>query len=594
MNSTTIKNLAKIFADYELYARTLLKIRTKKQKLTNLAFNNPQKRLHQAIESHIKKAPDTLPRVIVLKARQEGISTYAEGRIFWYTHTNENTESRIIAHENEAGENIFKMCRLFYEELPAKLRPMLKYSTKKELTFENPNKKTYLSNPGLRSKLSVLTAGKKEAGRSQALHHLHASELASWQFPENIVPALLPTIPLTKNNFIIYESTAKGVGNFFHKEWLAAEQGESNFFPHFIPWFELPEYSAQFNTEKDKAIFIEALTEEEKELIALYSLTPEQLLWRRLEIRNLSGDVELFRQEFPCSPEEAFIVTGSPIFDRIALREMSRAVKKPIWRGFVDIRQKLVADEKGELKIWEFPKRNSEYVIGADIADGGEDGDYSCAIVWKKAKFPFIAHQVAEWHGRVDPYSFAKILDKLGNYYNIALIAPETNSFGQGTAYELSKTYGRLFRPVRVDKLGATYKDILGWQTTLHSKKLLVAYMSHCVAKKLIFINSIDLIRECMTFVRDSLNTAGSAAGKGHDDRVMAAMIGLYALQQEMLNLDESDVSIMFSSTADPVPKEKILSKVKLMNEMQYRIDPDLEQIIEEPYESYGNSWLNL
>lgn len=186
-------NLQKCIHDFPYYSTGLLKIKNKNSELVPLNLNEPQVKLQRVLDD--LQARGGLQRVIVLKARQEGISTYSEGRLFHYAHLNENSKNVIIAHDKESGTAIFGMCKLFYECLPKPYRPLTRYSSKRELVFENPDLKTKFNFPGLRSSLEVYTAGKKSVARGTTIHNLHCSELGSWPFPEDVIPALLPTVP---------------------------------------------------------------------------------------------------------------------------------------------------------------------------------------------------------------------------------------------------------------------------------------------------------------------------------------------------------------------------------------------------------------
>ena len=553
MQNTNNIDFRRCATDYAYYAANLLKIKTKRAEIRPLLFNDPQVKLHQLIE-HLRKQR-RLMRVIVLKARREGISTYSEGRIFWQSHFNENTDSVVIAHEKESGEAIFGMCKLFYEELPTQFRPMVRYSSKKELSFENPDPKDRKRNPGLRSKIEVRTAGKKDVARGGGYVNLHCSELGSWTFAEDTVPALIPTIPDTEQSLIVFESTAKGVGNFFHKEWLRAKEGDSNFAPFFLSWFDMPEYTKPFYTAQEKALFEGSLNEEERELRAKFTLTSEQLSWRRSKIADLLGDVEVFRQEYPSTDAEAFIVSGVPIFNRKRLRIMATKCSAPIFRGIIT-RQGITPEDKGDLRVWRGPEKGATYVMGVDVADGGEGGDYSCIEVFKVLPAPFIAEQVAEWHGHIDPVNLAFQVEFLGKFYNDAVASIETNAHGLVTQQELYRNYWNIYQGTAIDRFDQKLVTKLGWETTMKTKQLLVGFMSHCIADLTIIIHSEDLVREFMTFIRTADGSA-NAASNGYDDRVMAAMIGVFTLHQ---SIDPDATLERAASTASPLKNTGIVA----------------------------------
>ena len=574
-------NMRRALTEFPYYAESLLKIKDKDSNLRPFRLWEPQQRLHRLLEN--LRADGKLQRVIILKARQEGISTYSEGRMFWNAHFTENSKNVVIAHEKESGTAIFGMCRLFYDCLPKPLRPMTRYSSKKELVFENPDPKTRYANPGLRSQLEVLTAGKKNVARGVTIHNLHCSELASWPFADDVVPALLPTIPKNDSSLVIYESTAKGVGNFFHHEWLRAENGDSNFYPFFLAWFDLSEYACEFNTQKQRLEFESRLNDEEKELRQVFSLSLEQLYWRRLTIADLKGDVDLFRQENPATAEEAFLVSGVPIFDRAKLRMMSLKCKDPVSRG--DFGSKgLVGNEDGPLKVWRHPEPGAIYTLGADVADGGQGGDYSCIEVWKKLPAPYVAEQVAEWHGHIDPYNFAHIIGPLARAYNEALVGVEINAHGLATQQELQRDYWNLYQQEHFDRYKNQMQNKVGWETTMRTKKLLISFGTHCIADMTILVHSSDFIKECMTFVRDE-NGSAAASGNGYDDRVMAGLIGLFIMHQSIYQEPLDDPRVQ--TEAPPISLKQ--------DKKRYTIDAEFDRIIEfGSTGDYEQSWMNF
>ena len=138
---------------------------------------------------------------------------------------------------------------------------------------------------------------------------MHISEYAFWppNTKKSTLTGILQAVPNDPKTFVAIESTANGFDHF--KElWDQAVAGESGFTPLFFAWYELPEYAMPYDGFE--------LTEEEKQLQAAYNLTLDQLTWRRWCIEaNCSGDVDLFKQEYPSCPEEAFLMTGRPVFD---------------------------------------------------------------------------------------------------------------------------------------------------------------------------------------------------------------------------------------------------------------------------------------
>lgn len=554
--------------DFEYYARSCLKIKSA-GKIIPFIFNEPQRRIHRIITD--REMRGELQRYLILKARHEGVSTYFEGRNFWKAHMSTNTRNMVIAHEKDSATEIFQMCTLFLQELPLHLKPMTKYSSKKEIYFANPDPKTEHIEPGLRSSLKVLTAGKFSVGRGFSFDcgGAHFSEVAFFPNPDDTVTSVVSILPLTQDVLVVYESTANGVGNFFHTEWLAAEADETTFCPIFLAWFDLEKYTFPFKTDEAKKFFMQKLKDGEKELLAKFpdKITPEKLLWRRLKIKEFKGDLEKFHQEFPSDPEEAFTLSGIPVFDRQKLKMIFLQCREPQSRGQIT-QFGFTHDPKGELRVWEAPIKNAIYVIGVD-ASGGDGGDYGCVQVLKVLKYPLVAQQVAEWHGQIDSVVLADVVRALGNWFNEALVAIEVypNPHGAVTQNTLLKNYFNLYRAEFVDRYNVGLSNKYGWETNVRTKPQMTSFGIHCVGTKdtptYVHLESKDLLREMMSYVKDG--TAGNAR-TGHDDRVVAFLIALYVLHETSDYYDQSD--IVMTPT-----------KPKIEKRPNY-IDPDWAKII--------------
>ena len=208
----------KVRNDRLWYMENFLKIRDKKSNLISFTANNAQRKFNEIVDADTKnKKPH---RYIILKARQLGMSTFTEGYIFHDTITRPLVNSLIIAHEEKATTNLFNMSKLFYDELPMALKPMTKYNNGKELIFENPTNdaEEKLRNPGLRSKITLATAGTSDTGRSGTFHNVHVSEIAFFPNPENTMLALMQCVPDEPNTFVCLESTANGIGGYLDRK----------------------------------------------------------------------------------------------------------------------------------------------------------------------------------------------------------------------------------------------------------------------------------------------------------------------------------------------------------------------------------------
>lgn len=528
-DSKALELVRRIKNDPAFYIEKYLKIRTKAGELKQLKLNSTQRKIYEKIqELQRQKKP---VRIIILKARQMGVSTITEALIFHRTATSKLTNSLIIAHEADASTNLFNMSKLFYDELPAPLRPMRKASNAKEIVFENPtaDPTEKEKNPGLRSKIKIATAENREAGRSDTIHCLHASEVAFWPDAETVMVGLMQAVPNTPNSFVIIESTANGVGGYFYDMWKQAENGENDFIPLFFPWFEHEEYRMPVPSDF-------SLTDEEKKLKEKYHLDDEQISWRRWIIRNnFKGDEEKFRQEYPSNPEEAFLVSGRPKFHAQTLLEYrERCIDgekgylelPPVPNGLMKSKMiRFVSDKKGFLEVWKPPDDGKEYFIGVDTAKGLATGDFSVAVVYDENY-----DMVALWHGHMDTDLFADEVLKLATWYNEALIVPEENNHGLAVINRLKENYSNIYRRKTVNKITDETTEQLGWYTSEKTKALAIDNLAKHIRNKTIGTKSRKFIDECLTYIIEDDGKTNAQQGC-HDDIVMASAIVLYVME---------------------------------------------------------------
>ncbi len=512
-----MQDLALITSDPMLFCRVVLRIQDKMGRITPLAFNRAQMRLYQ---EYMRQRQEGRPvRIIILKARQMGFSTAVEGIFYWHTTNTENINTMLIAHKADASTAIFNKNKFFYDnEIPI-LQPMRKASNAKELLFENPTviPTEKRLNPGLRSKIIIETAMNKEAGRSLTIHNLHVSELAFWPYTETMV-SLMQAVPNEPGTSVIVESTANGIGGDFYEMWQQAVRGESTFVPLFFPWWQHQAY--QMPVGRD---FVADY--EEKELKRLYGLRDEQLMWRRWCLaNNCGGDIDIFHQEYPSSPEEAFIASGRPVFDVGALESALRQAADPpperIGRVMdIDGRAQFQRLHNGFLKVWRWPEDGKEYVAGIDVALGKNSGDFSVIQVIERIS----GLQVAEWHGHIDPDLLGDEAALLGKFYNLAWLIPEANNMGAATVQRLRALhYPRLYRRMTINKITNKRTVDYGFTTTAQSKPLAIASLSAVIRENACRIQSPNALRECMTYVIGDDGRSTNAQNGCYDDRVMA------------------------------------------------------------------------
>lgn len=534
-----------------LYIEHFLKIKTKESKIVPFRMNEAQRRLYALVEQLREEGKPV--RIIILKARQMGFSTLTEGLIYQDTATKENVNSLIITHKDEATTNLFNMSKLFHTHNP--MRPMTRNSNAKELIFQNPskNQKELARKPGLNSRIKCTTAGGKGVGRSDTLRNVHASEAAFWTGDAaETLSGLLQAVPSSPGTMVIIESTANGF-NFFKNLWDAAKNGENDFIPFFAAWHEMNEYRMPYHGE--------VLTAEEIDLKKAYNLDEEQLMWRRWCIKNnCGGDIDKFHQEYPATPEEAFIATGTGVFDNkaIVLRILTTENEPTPRRGRfhyeegrerlddIRLRNIIFADAAdGEICIFKEPEERRPYTIGGDTA--GEGSDYFTAQVIDN----ITGEQVARlrWQ-RCDEDDYAKQVYCLGRYYNTALIALEVNYSTHPQKVLEYLHYPRFYVREVMDTFTGQLRKSFGFQTNSLTRPVLIASLAEYVRDNLAGIHDADTLRECLTFIRTKNGRAEAEQGE-HDDLLLAFGIALMARGQQTLELPQDKARSVIHWTED-------------------------------------------
>ena len=530
-----------------MYIEKCLKIINKEGQLVPFKLNAGQIIVDNIIKD--LEAKHKPVRLIILKARQMGISTYTEGYIFKKTVTQTYKSSSIIAHLDEASQNLYNMYKNFYENMPEVVKPMKKYLNSDLLFFANPSEDEEVKkrNPGLNSKVTIKTAKNSKTGRSQTIHYLHASEVAFWEDAKTLMTGLMQTIPNKPNTAVILESTANGIGGYFYDVWEKAMKGENAFVPVFLPWFIDPEYKIPFEDNKEREDFIseveyvfkndkgEEIYTEEKELINMVKkdwdidLSYEQLKWRRWCIaNNCNADIEQFQQEYPSTPEEAFIASGRPRFNVSKLKKYLKHTEDGITGNLRYGRDgKVYFDENknGYVTLWNMPKDNF-YCIGADVAEGLVDGDYSVGIVGNADDMKVDAM----FHGHIDPDIFGEELVKLAKFYNDAYIGVESNNHGLTTLKSIQKLdYYNIYFAKMYDQITDKLTQKIGWQTNAKTKPLMIDKLAEFIREEYIGIKSKTIVKELLTYVIDDKGQTNAQEGC-HDDTVMALAIWLQVI----------------------------------------------------------------
>jgi hypothetical protein len=423
--------------------------------------------------------------------------------------------------------------------LPDMLKPTEKYNNRRELRFDKLN-----------SSWSIDTAT-KNMGRSRTVNFLHASECAFWQYGIAPTQASLGEA-LTKDAIKIYESTANGF-NDFNKMWSSGHHINC-----FYEWWNTKEYRVSFESEIVKEGFIKDIENNSewifvrcKWLKETVGLEYDQIYWYYKKYLNYI-DKSLIKQEYPCSPQEAFIASGSCIFDTEKIVQRINAVRDPIRRGYFTYQYdglhisniSWIDDENGYIKIYKEPS-NDSFLIGGDTAGEGSDNFTGHVINAKTGE------QVAVLKHKFDEDLYTKQIYCLGKYYNTAMLAIECN-FSTYPNNELDRVeYPKIYQRKREDTF--THRPVMayGFKTTSLTRPLILSNLVELSRDNIDLINDKETLEEMLTFIRNEKGRPEAQEGS-HDDLVMGLAIGEYVRPDAIENITkyEDDVETSFFSSS--------------------------------------------
>lgn len=294
-------------SDFEFFAANALKITSKAGKLESFRLNKAQKYIHLQLESQLKEVGRV--RALILKARQQGCSTYIAARFYWKVIHRKGVNAYVLSHAIDTTKKLFAITRRYHEHCPEIVQPETRAASATEFSFKDMDSSYYVG-----------TAGSKETGRGGTIQLLHGSETAFWTNAETHFAGIMQSVPtggFASDTEVVLESTANGIGNKFHELWDDSTKGKGDYRAIFTPWYWQEEYSTiapksfdlnlpEFEEYRD---FAQALKMGRKQV----ELTTNQLYWMHLKRMEL-GSEWLFKQEYPATAEEAFQTSGDESF----------------------------------------------------------------------------------------------------------------------------------------------------------------------------------------------------------------------------------------------------------------------------------------
>jgi hypothetical protein len=546
-----------LLEEFSFYAPLALRVRTKAGRIVPFEFNEAQQYLDYRAEEQRKRTGKV--RLLVLKSRQQGASTYITGRGYFRTSQNKGLRAFVIAHLEDATANLFEMVRRYHQHAPPWLRPKTKASNRQELDFAM-----------LDSGYRLATAKNPEAGRSDTVQFFHGSEVAFWRHANKILEGALQALADEEDTEGWLESTANGrAGRFWELCDVAqkAERGEmdpatgqpyaSEWELAFVPWFWSKEYRSQVplgfqRTKKEELLcrFIRNTWDTD--------LTDEQLQWRRKKIGEFGGGEEgelSFRQEYPAPAEEAFLLSGRKFFSVAKVERMLLAATAPKERGYLEQHGeevRFVPDEEGWLEVWSRPVKGFSYVVGCDVSEGTITGDQHSGHVLARGEIP---RQVARFAPHCDADEFGRRSVLVAKWYRNAWLGIERNNTMGGACVTaaIATQYDRIYRGEILDNDTGKVAKKFGWLTTSASRPLMLQKLQATIRDSAILVQSSVTAGQCETFV---LNEDGKpeAADGARDDEVLGLAIAVQ--MTERTEADDPGLDLSGKKGADGPPQK--------------------------------------
>lgn len=455
-------------------------------------------------------------RNIILKARQQGFTTFACIDALDDVLFNPYFDAGIIADTKDNAEKIFtNKVKFAYDELPEIIRNARPANTDRagELRFNN------------NSSISVSTSF-----RGGTLRRLHVSEMGkiAAKYPmkaREIITGAFEAVPL--DGQIDVESTAEGMEGEFYEmcEIATAFQNKGSthtqldFKMHFYPWYGSSEYRIDpENVEVPHKLqdYFKYLETQQK-----ITLDDNQRAWYVKKEAQQKGDM---KREYPSYPEEAFMSAGRPVFDVEQVAANIKRAKEEVFKIGDIINGVFTEDARGAYKLFTKPKKDRRYAIGADVAEGIEGGDFSTMTALNKD-----LEQVMSYHGHLHPDKFGSEMIKAGRMFSNALLAPEVNNHGLTTLTHITNAnYPFLYMRQVLDERTNDYTPKAGWQTNVKTKTLMLDEFVAAYRDGLVKVNDVELLQE---MIKLSYNTDGSVNLNGKD-RVVSICVALQATKQ--------------------------------------------------------------
>lgn len=545
--------------DFEYWAAKCCRIKDKNsRRIVPFILNRPQRRVVKLLEAD-RRAGRPM-RMVILKARQWGGSTVVEMYMAWIQAVIATGCHAIVCGAEKTGTQVVlnlysDMLTHYPEELwEGETMPRLRTS-RGIMQLDGRDNRVYLA-----------ASTNPNAVRGVDASLVHLTEAAYWKAtkgkdPWDTVRAIYCSVAMAPMTMIVMESTADGVGSFFHEEWLRAESGTSGKRAVFVPWHEIKAYSLAFHSVGEARELWERLDSYERELWETEGLTLEQLHWYNRRRREMKDHAKM-KSEFPSTALEAFTSTSSNVFNPEKTQLLRQGCAEPVLTGEVvssggDISGpkslrgvSFEADPTGRLHVWELPEDGASYVVAVDVGGLSDKADWSVVAVIRRGTIPEV---VAQWRGHIDHDLLAWKGGMIARFYNNARLVFESNTLESNTSaeeagyqqgalilHELYRHYRNLYR--RRAPGGSRVSRIPGFHTNRQTKQMIVTGLVAAVRDGGYVERCREACDELDFYERRPNGSYGARAGR-HDDMLMTRAIALHVCREETAD-DRADTEL--------------------------------------------------
>lgn len=534
--------------DFEYWCASVVRIKPKHgYRPCSFVLNRPQRRILAVLEGD--RLAGRPIRIIVLKSRQWGCSTLIQNYMAWIQLFHRtNWHSLVCCHKKDCAFNIRNLYTsliadyprdLWTDDTPPAFRP-----------FEGSPNVRVIS--GRECRIAVASSDNQDAIRGYDIAMAHLSEVAFWRAaplhsPDDVIRSVCGSVALLPLSLIAMESTANGVGSYFHQEWERCKNGLGDKHALFIPWYQADDCSLELDEAPE--VFAASLSDYELRLWQL-GCTLQQILWYRrkaLECRI----PEKMHSEYPTDDTEAFSTTDSSVFSPYDIESLQEGCRKPD-RVCEVVNGRFFDRPGGPLSIWRRPEPDAAYIAAVDVGGRSDKSDWSVIAVMRRPAEgdpddkPEI---VAQWRGHCDHDRLADIALTVARLYNEALLVIESNSLESGPygadgagafiLQKLADTYSNIYRRPPSDVYGGNER--IGFQTNRRTKTMLIAGLVEAVRDGSFTEHSSEACFELAVYQQRPNGSYGAAPGY-HDDILMTRALALFALSTSVSPHDVPDL----------------------------------------------------